>query len=46
MRTITITISDEFGHITNDPKKHTYQLYLETEGFDGIEYEHLIKNYL
>ena len=37
MRTITITISDEFGNITNDLQKHTYQLDLETEGFDAIE---------
>jgi len=37
MRTVTITISDEFGNVTNDPKKNTYQLDLETKGFNGIE---------
>ena len=37
MRTITITIRDEFGNVTNDPQKHTYQLDLQTEGLDGIE---------
>lgn len=37
MRTVTITVTDEFGNVTNDPQKHTYQLDLETEGFDGIE---------
>ena len=37
MRRVTLTISDELGHVTNDPQKHTYQLDLETEGFDGIE---------
>jgi len=37
MRTVTITISDEFGNVTNDPPKNTYQLDLETEGFEAIE---------
>jgi len=37
MRTVTITITDEFGNVTNDPQKNTYQLDLETEGFDSIE---------
>lgn len=37
MRTVTITVTDELGNVTNDPQKHTYQLDLETEGFDGIE---------
>jgi len=37
MRTVTITISDEFGNVTNDFQKHTYQLDLETKGFYGIE---------
>lgn len=37
MRTITITITDELGNVTNDPQKNTYQLDLETEGFDSIE---------
>jgi len=37
MRTVTITISDEFGNVTNDHQKHTYQLDLETEGFEAIE---------
>jgi hypothetical protein len=37
MRTVIITISDEFGNVINDPKKHTYQLDLKTEGFNGIE---------
>jgi hypothetical protein len=37
MRTITITVTDESGNVTNDPQKHTYQLDLETEGFDAIE---------
>jgi len=37
MRTVTITISDEFGNVTNDSQKHTYQLDLETKGFYGIE---------
>ena len=37
MKTVTITISDEFGNVTNDSQKHTYQLDFETEGFDGIE---------
>ena len=37
MRTITITITDEFGNVTNDPQKNTYQVDLETEGFASIE---------
>jgi len=37
MRTVTITVTDEFGNVTNDPQKHTYQLDLETKGFNGIE---------
>ncbi len=37
MRTVAIIVSDEFGNVTNDPQKNTYQLDLETEGFDGIE---------
>jgi len=37
MRTITIIVNDEFGNVTNDPQKNTYQLDLETEGFDSIE---------
>jgi len=37
MRTVTIIISDEFGNVTNDPQKNTYQIDLETEGFDSIE---------
>jgi len=37
MRIVTITVTDEFGNVTNDPQKHTYQLDLETEGFDGID---------
>jgi len=37
MRTVTIIVNDEFGNVTNDPQKHTYQLYLETEGLAGIE---------
>ncbi len=37
MRTVIVTILDEFGNTTNDPQKHTYQLDLETEGFNGIE---------
>jgi len=37
MRTITITVTDEFGNVTNNPQKHTYQLDLETEGLAGIE---------
>lgn len=37
MRTIKIIISDEFGNVTNEPEKHTYQLDLQTKGFDGIE---------
>ena len=37
MKTVTIIISDEFGHITNHPQKHTYQLNLEAEDFDCIE---------
>jgi len=30
-------VTDESGNVTNDPKKHTYQLDLETKGFNGIE---------
>jgi hypothetical protein len=30
MKTVIVTILDEFGNITNDPQKHTYQLDLET----------------
>ena len=37
MRTITIIVNDEFGNVTNDPQKNTYQLDLETEGLAGIE---------
>ena len=37
MRTVTIIVKDEFGNVTNDPQKSTYQLDLETKGFDGIE---------
>ena len=37
MRTVTLTVTDEFGNVTNDPQKHTYQLDLETKGFNGIE---------
>lgn len=37
MRIVTITVSDEFGNVTNDPQKNTYQLDLETEGFEAIE---------
>ena len=37
MRTVTIIVNDEFGNVTNDPQKHTYQLDLETQSFDGIE---------
>jgi len=37
MRTVIITVIDELGNVTNDPQKNTYQLDLETEGFDGIE---------
>jgi primase-polymerase (primpol)-like protein len=37
MRTVTITISDKFGNVTNDTQKHTYQLDLQTEGFDSLE---------
>jgi len=37
MRTVTIIVNDEFGNVTNDPQKHTYQLDLETEGLAGIE---------
>jgi len=37
MRTITITVTDEFGNVTNEPQKHTYQLNQETKGFDSIE---------
>ncbi|MDM8560399.1 hypothetical protein [Candidatus Parabeggiatoa sp. HSG14] len=37
MRTVIITITDEFGNVTNNPKKNTYQLDLETKGFDSIE---------
>jgi len=33
MRIVTITVTDEFGNVTNYPQKHTYQLDLETEGF-------------
>ena len=36
MKTVIITILDEFGNVTNDPQKHTYQLDLETGG-NGIE---------
>ena len=37
MRTVIITVIDEFGNVTNDPQKHTYQLDLESEGFNSIE---------
>ena len=37
MRTVKIIISNEFGNVTNDPEKHTYQLDLQTKGLDGIE---------
>jgi hypothetical protein len=37
MKTVIFTILDEFGNITNDPQKHTYQLNQETGGFNGIE---------
>ena len=37
MRTVTIIVNDEFGNVTNDPQKNTYQLDLETQSFDGIE---------
>ena len=37
MRTVTITVTDECGNGTQYPQKHTYQLDLETEGFDGID---------
>jgi hypothetical protein len=37
MRIITITVSDEFGNVINDPQKNTYQLDLETKGFEAIE---------
>jgi hypothetical protein len=37
MKTVTIIVTDESGNVTNDPQKHTYQLDLETEGFDSIE---------
>lgn len=37
MRTVTIIVNDEFGNVTNDPQKNTYQLDLETEGLAGIE---------
>jgi hypothetical protein len=37
MKTITIIVNDEFGNVTNDPQKNTYQLDLETEGLAGIE---------
>jgi hypothetical protein len=37
MKIVTITVTDEFGNVTNDPQKSTYQLDLETEGFDSIE---------
>lgn len=37
MKTVTIIVSDEFGHGTTDPQKKTYQLDLQTGGFDGIE---------
>jgi hypothetical protein len=37
MRTVTIIVNDELGNVTNDPQKNTYQLDLETKGFDGIE---------
>ncbi|EDN67081.1 hypothetical protein BGP_0440 [Beggiatoa sp. PS] len=37
MKIVTITVTDEFGNITNNPQKNTYQLDLETEGFDSIE---------
>ena len=37
MRIVTITVTDEFGNVTNYPQKHTYQLDLETEGFQAIE---------
>ncbi len=33
MRTVTITVNDEFGNVTNDPQKNTYQLDLETEEY-------------
>lgn len=37
MRIVTITVTDEFGNVINDPQKNTYQLDLETKGFDSIE---------
>jgi len=37
MKTVIITVIDEFGNVTNDPQKNTYQLDLETEGLAGIE---------
>ena len=37
MKTITIIVTDEFCNVTNDTQKNTYQLDLETEGFDSIE---------
>lgn len=37
MRIVTITVTDEFGNVTNDSQKKTYQLDLKTEGFDSLE---------
>jgi hypothetical protein len=37
MKTVIITVLDELGNVTNDPQKNTYQLDLETKGFDTIE---------
>ena len=37
MRIVKLIISDEFGNVTNAPEKHTYQLDLQTKGFDDIE---------
>ncbi len=36
MITVTTIISDEFGNVTNDTQKQTYQLDLETEGFYNV----------